>query len=94
MGPHCLSLYLTLLNNVNKICSRRQKQTYFSDENFVGVLMAVKWTSKRDFGTYTCIINAQMPLINAYAKVFCMFNLILYVPVNNLSVMSERVFLG
>ena len=32
MGPHCLSLYLTLLIKLAKICNRQQMQMEFSDD--------------------------------------------------------------
>ena len=37
LGPHCLSLYLTMLNNVSKHLQQTTKQTEILDE-FSGVL--------------------------------------------------------
>ena len=40
MGPNFLSLYITLLNNVNKNLQQTTKQTEFSDEFLAGILRA------------------------------------------------------
>ena len=61
---------------------------YRKDE---GQDFAMVWTCVNGFAYKWCFVSTTLPSIFGISF---LFDLILYIPVNNISVMSGRVFLG
>ena len=91
MGLHCLPMSQKIIPVMYRLKKAGFKAGEFGD-------MAPFSTCIQSFSGFmifaSLVSNFRHVISNCSEGLFCLFDLILYVPVNNFSVMSGRVFLS